>query len=71
MTRRQVLIAALTVSGGAFAIGAGVYTGDWISCMEGAGGKACREPRNMAAGAWAALGVNAMALATNILDDEP
>jgi hypothetical protein len=71
MTRRQVLIAALTVSGGAFAIGAGVFTKDWISCTEHRGGRACRESRDQAAGAWAALGVNAMALATNILDDEP
>lgn len=71
MTRRQVLTGALVMSGAAFAIGAGVYTGDWIGCLQGQGGRACREPRNMAAGAWVALGVNALALATNILDDEP
>ena len=71
MTRRQVLTGALVMSGAAFAIGAGVYTGDWLSCMQNKGGNACRESRNMAASAWAALGVNALALATNILDNEP
>jgi hypothetical protein len=71
MTRRQVLVAALTASGVSFAIGAGVLTRDWISCTESTGGRACADPRDKAAGAWAALGVNAMALATNILDDEP
>lgn len=70
MTRRQVLTAALAASGVAFAIGAGVLTRDWLSCTESDGGRGCREPRDKAAGAWAALGVNALALATNILDDE-
>lgn len=70
MTRQQLITACLSVTAGAFAIGASIFTGDWISCMSHQGGISCREPRNMAAGAWAALATNAMALATNILNDE-
>ena len=61
----QIVTGALVVSAVAFSIGASVFTADYLSCKSGEGGVACKEPRNMAAAAWAALATNSMALAIN------
>jgi hypothetical protein len=67
----RIVTAALIVSAVGFALGASVFTGDWMVCRQGLGGAACREPRNMAAAAWAALATNALALATNSAKEKP
>ena len=68
--RQRLITGALLTCLGGFAIGAGVYSLDWLSCMTHSGGDACREARDMAAGAWAGLATNALALATNVMNDE-
>lgn len=68
--RQRLITGALMASATGFAVGASVFTADWRNCLDNAGGVACREPRNMAAGAWAGLATNALALATNIMNDE-
>mgnify|MGYP001810340528 CR=1 FL=1 len=68
--RQRLITGALVTCLGGFAIGAGVYSADWLSCMGSDGGEACKEARDMAASAWAALATNALALATNIMNDE-
>ena len=67
--RQRLITGALLVTAGGFAAGAWVFTADWQSCRENEGGVACREPRNLAAGAWAALATNALALATNTIQE--
>ena len=71
MSRQRLVTAALAAALGGFAIGASVLTADWITCLDGQGGVACREPRNAAAGAWTGLATTAMALVPNILGDKP
>ena len=68
--RQRLITGALVTCLGGFSIGAGVYSADWLSCMGNDGGEACKEARDMAAGAWAGLATNALALATNIMNDE-
>ena len=67
--RQQLIKGALLVTAGGFAAGAWVFTADWQSCRENQGGVACREPRNLAAAAWVALGTNALAVATNTIQE--
>jgi hypothetical protein len=68
--RYRLITGALLTCLAGFAIGAGVYSADWLSCMGNDGGEACREARDMAAGAWAGLATNALALATNVLNED-
>jgi hypothetical protein len=67
----RIVTGALIVSAVAFATGASVFTADYLTCKASEGGIACREPRNMAAAAWAALATNALALATNVAKESP
>ena len=62
---RNLTIAILVVAVLAFGGGAAIYTADWKACTEHRGGLSCREPRNMGAGAFAALGVTMLTLITN------
>ena len=67
-----IVKASLVIAASAVAVGAVINTVDWGACMAHEGGRACNESRNIAAGAWTALGMNALALATNIMkDDDP
>jgi len=68
MRQRLITGALLVAAGGLAAVGL-VFTVDWQSCLKNDGGVACREPRNQAAVAWAALGTNALALATNTIPE--
>ena len=68
--QQRLITGALVTCLGGFSVGASVFTADWIRCMANEGGEACRESRDMAAGAWAGLATNALALATNIMNDE-
>jgi hypothetical protein len=68
--RQRLITGALVTCLGGFSVGACVFTADWIRCMVSAGGEVCRESRDMAAGAWAGLATNALALATNIMNEE-
>ena len=71
MNRQRLVTAALTAALSGFAIAASVFTADWITCMNSQGGAGCREPRNAAAGSWTGLATTAMALATNIIENDP
>jgi hypothetical protein len=62
---RNLRIAILVVAVIAFGSGAAIYAADWKACNEYRGGIACREPRNMAAGAFGALGLTMLTLITN------
>lgn len=62
--RKALIVAAVAVS-----IGALINTTDWATCRASKGGRACDEARNLAVSAWTALGMNALALATNIMKD--
>jgi hypothetical protein len=62
---RALLIAILIVAAAAFTAQGSVFTADWLSCAQNKGGITCREPRNMAAGAFGALGLTALTLVTN------
>jgi hypothetical protein len=62
----RVVVGALVVSAAAFALGACIFTIDYITCKSSEVGVVCREPRNMAAATWGALATNALALATNV-----
>jgi len=67
-----IVKAALITAAAGVAAGAVINTVDWAACAANGGGQGCNESRNIAAGAWTALGMNALALATNIMnDDEP
>lgn len=71
MRRQHLATASLVVAAVAITTGAVITTADWSHCTSYAGGNACSDRLNRAVGAWTALGMNALALATNILDDEP
>jgi len=62
---RAIVIAALLVAVAGFTAGASIYTADWLACVKHFGGISCREPRNMAAGAFAALAGTAITLVAN------
>lgn len=67
-----IVKASLIVAASAIALGAVINTVDWVACTINDGGQACNESRNIAAGAWTALGMNALALATSVMkDDDP
>lgn len=59
---------ALSVAAIAITIAALINTADWLSCVGHKGGIACNESRNVATTSWTAFGMNALALATNILN---
>lgn len=65
-----IVKASLIVAASAIAAGAVINTVDWVACTVNSGGQACNESRNVAAGAWTALGMNALALATNVMGDQ-
>ena len=67
--RAKILTGALLACLCGLSFGAVVFTADWMSCTTHKGGMACKEPRDTAAGAWVALAMNALALATNVMDD--
>jgi hypothetical protein len=67
----RIINAALIVSAMAFATGASIFSIDWMACITHHGGRACADARNQAATAWAALGVNALALVTNTHEERP
>jgi hypothetical protein len=64
IVKKALIVAAVAVS-----VGALINTADWISCRTNGGGDACSEARNLAVSAWTALGMNALALATNIMKE--
>lgn len=62
---KAIVIGALIVAVTGFTAGASIYTADWVACTQHRGGMSCREPRNMAAGAFAALAGTAITLVAN------
>lgn len=62
---RNLTIAILAVAAVSFIAGGSIYAADWTACTQHSGGVACREPRNMAAGAFGALGLTCLTLVTN------
>ena len=62
---RNLKVAILVVAAFAFTAGGSIYSADWLSCTRSKGGITCREPRNMAAGAFGALGLTCLTLVTN------
>lgn len=62
---QRVVYGALLIAVVAFAIGASIFTQDWIRCTDHYGGRGCDDPRDRAAGAWGGLATSALALATN------
>ena len=62
---QRVIYCALLIAVIAFAIGASIFTQDWIRCTDHYGGRGCDDPRDRAAGAWGGLATSALALATN------
>lgn len=62
---RLLTVAILAVAAASFTAGGAIYTADWKACTQHRGGISCREPRNMAAGAFGALGLTALTLVTN------
>lgn len=64
-TDRRLTVAILVVAAASFTAGGAIYAADWLTCTQNKGGITCREPRNMAAGAFGALGLTALTLVTN------
>ena len=65
----RIVTSALIVAAVAVGTGATINTADWLACTRYRGGDACSSARNNAVVSWTGLGMNALALATNLIEN--
>jgi hypothetical protein len=72
MSNKHLLTALLSMMAVGLSGGAILFTHAYLVCTESKGGEACIPVANNAAERWTQLGVNAIALITNVLrKDDP